>query len=79
VRDVSVVEPSPTGAVLDVGDELRVAGWHVPVTHMMGENEDRHTAAMVALPTPGGFEAPTAGDHRAGRQSLGDRRYGRRT
>jgi hypothetical protein len=39
-----------TGAVLDVGDESRVAGWHVPVLRMVGEDEDRHTVVMVALP-----------------------------
>jgi hypothetical protein len=54
---------SLTGAVLDVGDESRVAGRHVPVIHLVGEDEDRHTVVMVALPTPGEFEGPTAGPH----------------
>ena len=59
-----------TGAVLDVGDESRVARWHVPVVHLVGEDEDRHAVVMVALPAPGEFEGPTAGDDRAGRQRL---------
>jgi hypothetical protein len=61
---------SLTGAVLDSGDEPRVAGRHVLVTHVVGEDEDRHTVVVVALPTPGKFEGPTAGDHRAGRHQL---------
>jgi hypothetical protein len=47
-----------------------MAGWRVPVIHMVGEDEDRHAAVMVALPTLGKFEGPTAGDYRAGRQRL---------
>lgn len=61
---------SLTGAVVDVGDESRVAGWHVPVVHLVGEDEDRHAVVVVALPAPGEFEGPPAGDHRAGRQCL---------
>lgn len=61
---------SLTGAFLDAGDETRVAGRHVPVIHLMGEDEDRHAVVMVALPAPGEFEGPSAGDHRAGRQRL---------
>lgn len=57
-----------TSTLLDIGDESRVPGWHVPVIHLVGEYEDRHAVVMVALPTPGQFECPTAGDHRAGRQ-----------
>jgi hypothetical protein len=41
---------SLTGAVLDIGDETRVAGWHVPVIHLVGEYEDRYTLVVVALP-----------------------------
>jgi len=33
-RSVPVGRASLTGSVLDVGDEARVAGWHVPVNHM---------------------------------------------
>jgi len=59
---------SLTGAFLDVGDETRVTGWHVPVIHLVGEDEDRHAVVMVALPAPREFEGPSAGNHRAGRQ-----------
>ncbi len=45
-----------TGAVVDVGDEARVAGGYVPVVRMVGQDEDRHTIVMVSLPTPGEFE-----------------------
>jgi hypothetical protein len=69
-RPVPGGRASLSGAVLDVGNESRVAGWHVPVIHMVGEDEDRHTVVMVALPTPGELEGPTAGDYRAGPQRL---------
>lgn len=59
---------SLTGAVLDVGDESRVTGWHVPVVHLVGEDENRYAIVVVALPAPGEFEGPSAGDQRAGRQ-----------
>lgn len=44
---------SLTGAVLDIGDETRVAGWHVPVIHLVGEYEDRYAVVVIALPASG--------------------------
>ena len=66
-RPVTGCGASLTGTVPGIGDETCVAGWHVPVVHVVGEHEDRHTVVMVALPAPGEFECPTAGDHCAGR------------
>lgn len=57
-----------TGAVLDIGDETRVAGRHVPVVDLVGEDEDRHAVVVIALPAPREFEGATARDQRAGRQ-----------
>jgi hypothetical protein len=51
-----------TGAVVHVGDEPRVAEWHVPVVGGVGQDENRYTGMMVTLPTPGELEGPTAGD-----------------
>jgi hypothetical protein len=71
-RPVPGGRASLTGAVLDIGDETRVAAWHVPVIHLVGKAEDRHAVMVVTLPGPGEFESPTAGDDRAGRQRLAE-------
>jgi hypothetical protein len=75
-RTVTGCGASLTGAVLDIGDETCVAGWHVPVVHLVGEHEDRHPVVMVALPALGEFECPTAGDHCAGRHRFAVDRSG---
>jgi hypothetical protein len=66
-RPVTGCGASLTGAVLDIGDETCVAGRHVPVVHLVGKHEDRHTVVMVALPALSEFECPTTGNHCAGR------------
>lgn len=73
-RPVPCGRASLTGAVLDIGDETRVAGWHVLVIHLVGEDEDRHAVVVVALPTPG--EARMSYGLRSARRSpaLRDRR-----
>src|SRR6266496_5132390 len=59
------------GTRVDVGVELRAAGWLVGRVDGVGEHVDRHAVVVVAVPSLGQLERAASGYHGAGRAGLG--------